>query len=402
MNRLTYPNSFFKSSLNTLSLPSTCDGLARQFVTLYPDHPDPELLYYGFKAYAALYLGRRGEVFLNGQYVYANFFTTVVTNAQRLNLKPVCDFYAGYSGPVILSAGVTSGAAVTQRLRDPMVGPAKVFTLPGEDPEFRNTTLDHGEAERRLLINQPDLFSSSTKDTSLLACLCQGFHGGDFATGTWRGSGYMTSTEPHVVVVTSCSPECFGYLPEAFRLRSLVVSLPPSSTMAFVEPEPVDQGKLRAIRERFEHAMKQRARRIEVAPDAGRTFQAAVSGLGLLGVELAVKLAAIDVLLESGRLLTPSHANSAVAQVQKSTATKSTIISATRGERVKSQIWQALDHAAFEGLTLTDINRKLNRNESREDIHAALQNLKDSGRAYCDKSASKRGRPPERWYAVRE
>jgi hypothetical protein len=372
--------------------------LAGEFAQLYPDHPSPELLYFGFKVYSALHLGRQGWVDVNGQPIFGNFFVVVATATPHLHLAPVRDFFEPYPGPKVVSAGVTTAASAILPVRDRIEGYAKVHKKPDDDPEFRRTTMDDGEPEKRFLIEQPALLSPPC-DASLLNCFSQAFHGA-YQLASFvapRAGGCLTATRVHLVVMTTCAPDKVVRLPQTFRDQSILLA--PCTELVFGGVTPADQIKLRKIRRQFEYAMKRSPRTVTIDREASDLFKSlSVSGGQYVALK-AIKLALNDALLEGSSTLTLSHASTALVHVHTTAALDATLASAPRTARIRSRVRQAL-RAIPGGLTRTELSRKLHGNYTSDEIGTVLGELARQGLAYSENHSvpARRGRPPERWF----
>jgi hypothetical protein len=112
-----------------------------------------------------------------------------------------------------------------------------------------------------------------------------------------------------------------------------------------------------------------------------------------------IRLALVYCLLDGAREIDAPHLFAAIAVWTYCDTTAKHIFGASLGDRIADEVLRRLRQAGESGLTRTEIRDAFGRNQSSERIGAALDLLRQKGRASCGttKAAGAVGRPTEVW-----
>jgi len=127
---------------------------------------------------------------------------------------------------------------------------------------------------------------------------------------------------------------------------------------------------------------------------------------GLVGAVTAraeaqvMRLALLYALLDCADEIRPEHLKAALALWDYCEASARHIFGDATGDPVADKIMAALRTAGPKGMTRTDIRELFKRHAGKERVEQALATLQEAGKVACEKEST-RGRPTERWYAVK-
>jgi hypothetical protein len=362
--------------------------------------PDPELALLSVAAFAGSYLGRRISAYVNEGRCFPNLIVLAVGRRPPV-INPIAEFFSACvssPGPRIIQTGVQHREALLSMMHDEFRRPEKVCKEPEDDPEYRMTTIEGGEPEKRSLIIQRTLIRGlrgKTKSAvSLREVFVEAFYGLPLKTYmNYTAGGFLECKEPHVSVLTSGTwDECHSLPVEIFDVALLVVSsetATPSSGLADI-PNAV----LGAVVAAFERML---ARRAAILPVDSRAE-------AIIGGDLrAAKLALVFASLDGADRITVAHAAAAAAVVQYSNLVRALIDmdkSARESAVLKDQVLRAIRERP--GITRTGLLNWFHRNTLASGINIALFQLEREGkvRHLCIPSGEHGGRPAEGWYAA--
>jgi hypothetical protein len=134
---------------NTLS-----NTLPARFARLVAAPVDRDAAMLTFIIVVGASLGRRSRLIYNYAVTYPTLYALIVTEPSILtHWLELHSRYLSDPSPVTRS-GISNAESLIHLVRDPVVRPDRVYTERGEDPEWRDTTVDSGVAEKRHLIVQ--------------------------------------------------------------------------------------------------------------------------------------------------------------------------------------------------------------------------------------------------------
>ena len=138
-------------------------------------------------------------------------------------------FFGRFLPVAVTEAGLSTSQSLIFEVRDDLDRPERMNTEPGDPPCLVQTTAYPAKEEKRLLITQPNLGSVLAKKTAgaigLRNRLGEAFHGKDLRQfNDLRSGGFMSSTHPHISVITTCGVGQLRDLPPGFLGLCLVTS----------------------------------------------------------------------------------------------------------------------------------------------------------------------------------
>lgn len=407
-------------------------GIAGEFVRLVEPHTeaDPNLLLISFLVYAGNVIGRNPHVWASGVTHHTNLFACGVgptsTGRKGTARAPVDMFFRDIDeewAKSIQSGGLSTGEGLISYVRDPLVRREKVSEK-GKPMVFEDVEVDPGVADKRLLIYQPEFFTTlqvMRRDGNTLSpTIRQAWESGDLSSMTKNSP--TRATGAHISVIANITRDELmrgltatdssnGFTNRFLWCCSVRSKLLPEGGAL----QNVDFAKLR---NRFELAwFEARNRgamyRDEAASDLWGRDGSPENGMyneltrdrhGMFGgatgraAPQVLRLSLIYALLDCALEIRQEHLLAAYAVWRYCEDSARYIFGDSLGNPVANEILRKLRQTP-KGLTRTEIRDLFKQNKSTQAINEALLLLHKTGLARFEMQPTA-GRSTERWFAL--
>jgi Protein of unknown function (DUF3987) len=316
-----------------------------------------------------------------------------------------------------VKTGLSSGEGVIYHVRD-----AREETQPikekGRIVGYETAVVDQGEADKRLLVIEPEFASvlrrMSSETNTLSAILRQAWDDGDLSTLTKNSP--LRATGSHVSIVAHITrEELITSLTETERANGFAnrfLFLLVRRSQFLPEGGQVPREQLHPlIRDLQDSVTWAHANRRFVRDDAARQVWATVypqlsaGEPGLLGAVLArgeahvLRLSMLYAVLDRSPVIRDQHLFAALALWDYATASARRIFGDRLGLSTANVIETAAKRRGLGGISRTEISTLFQRNKSESEIDAALSVLEAGGRMTRSRQVPEggKGRPIEVW-----
>lgn len=410
--RSTWPDALDHEALH---------GIAGEFVRMTEPRTesDPAALLVQFVVAFGALVGRGPHFYIDGAEHHCNLFALLVGDTSKGRkgtswgrVREVYERIAGWKPTV---SGLSSGEGVKYHVRD-----AREETKSNKRGELVTEVVDAGEADKRLLVIESEFASalraSQREANTLSATIREAWDTGNLRTLTKRDP--VTATGAHVCIVGHItSDELRAELTatdtaNGFANRFLFVATRRSKLLPRGGGDP-DTEMLQALANRLAGLAEaaRRLGRVDMTAEAWALWdrvypELSAGGDGLHGAVTAraeaqvLRLALVYCLLDRGDQIHVPHLLAALAVWTYCDATAKHIFGASLGDRIADEIMRQLRMTGTDGLTRNDLRDAFRRNVASERIGAALDLLRQRGRATCE-TVTTGGRPAELWRATK-
>lgn len=318
----------------------------------------------------------------------------------------------------VRDGGLSTGEGVIWAIRDPVTKMEPV-RKGGEVVDQREVVVDQGEADKRLLVVEPEfaqVFKAMKRDGNTLSPLIRSAWDGKRLAPMVRGQPY-SATDPHVSIVAQITHEelvallCNTDVSNGFANRFLFVA----ARRARLLPDGgrVDERDMRLVADHLDGSLDfaRRAGLVTRDPEAAEMWREVYPRLsadlpGRLGSILGraeaqvLRLSVVYALLERSKLVQVPHLEAALAFWDYCQASAEFVFSDSRGNRLATRLLQALRQAGSQGLSRTAIRDTLGRKAGQVgEVDQALQSLLEAGQVRKAKVPTG-GAPKVVWFAT--
>lgn len=317
------------------------------------------------------------------------------------------------------AGGLSTGEGLIYAVRDP-ISKREPTREHGRIVRYETVEADPGEADKRLLVHEPELALvlrvMAREGNSLSAIIRQAWDSGNLRTLTRNNP--LKATGAHISIVAHVTRgELRRYLDttemgNGFANRFLWPCVARSKCLPDDEDRKVDAGELARLQKRIRDAVGFALTVGEMRKDAeARADWRAVYPMlsegkpGMLGAVTnraeaqTMRLAGNYALLDKSAVIRREHLRAALAVWTYCEQSAAYIFGTALGDPVADTIMQALREVAPAGLTRTDISNVFGRNRGSGQIDRALTALREAGRARSQFEETE-GRKAERWFAI--
>jgi hypothetical protein len=287
--------------------------------------------------------------------------------------------------------GLSSGEGLIYHVRDPREEQQPVKEH-GRVVDYQTVTVDAGEADKRLLVVEPELATvlkrMAGEGNTLSAMIRLAWDSGDLSTLTKNSP--LRATGAHISIIGHITQkELQRYLTETERANGFAnrfLWLLVRRSKSLPEADPVPDAQLAPLIEAL-HRVVERARKFgEIRRDAEATqLWAEVYGRlsegepGMIGAVLSraeaqvLRLSALYAVLDESTVIQAEHLQAALAVWDYAEASARRIFGGRLGDPLADVILEAL--TARGPMTRTDIHDRLGRHRRAEEIDGALAKL---------------------------
>jgi len=315
-----------------------------------------------------------------------------------------------------IKSGLSSGEGLISNVRD-----AREEQQPIKDHgrivDYQKVIVDEGEADKRLLLIEPELATvlrrMQGETNSLSAVLREGWETGNLSTLTKNTPLRATGAHISVIAHTTCE-ELVTSLTDTDRANGFAnrfIYIMVQRSKCLPEPVPIADGALTPMIAELRRVVEMaRHDHVLVRDDDARDLWAAVypklseGEPGLLGAILAraeahvLRVSVLYAVLDRSPIIRPAHLRAALAVWDYADASARRIFGGELlGLSVADTIARALRQRGRLGRT--EISSLLGRNKTRGEIDAALRLLEGKGkiRRSIRHAEGAQGRPAEVW-----
>jgi hypothetical protein len=419
------------SSLITRTWPEPPDdaaywGLAGEFVRLVEPHSeaDPVAMLVQFLVAFGNVVGRTPYIEVGATRHYPNLFCVIVGNTSKARkgtssdeVRRIFDKIDALWARNRIVSGLSSGEGLIWQVRDPIMKRSPV-KKGGRIVDFEEYEEDPGEADKRLLVFQPEFANTLTVCTregnTLSAIIREAWDRGDLRTlvknSPARATGAHISVVAHIT-----SEELLRHLDgteaaNGFANRFQWFAVRRSKALPFGGAVP--ESELAAFADKVRRAAEaaRQVGTLAFTPDAREIWSAVYERLsegrpGLLGAILGrseaqvLRLAMVYALTGGQASIDVQHLQAALALWERAEASCEFVFGDRLGDPDADAILNAL-RATPTGLTRTEISNLFGRNQSAARIERALMTLLHGGLATVQ-SETTGGRSAQRFTATR-
>jgi hypothetical protein len=317
-------------------------------------------------------------------------------------------------------SGLSSGEGLIYHVRDPREEQQPVKER-GRVVDYQTVLVDPGEADKRLLLFEPELASvlrrMNGETSSLSAVLRQAWESGDLSTLTRRDA--LRATGAHISVIAHVTrEELIANLTETekangFANRFLFCLVRRSKLLP--DGGRVPEAALAPLLDELRAVATYAAtppRELRRTPEAAEMFRAIYPELsagepGLLGAVLAraeahvLRLSLLYAALDCAPAVTPAHLEAALALWDFADASARAIFAGRSGIAEQDVLVTALHTRGR--LTRTEISALFHRNKPAQQIDALLRLAEEGGRirkVTAQPEGARGGRPVTTWEVV--
>jgi hypothetical protein len=317
-----------------------------------------------------------------------------------------------------IASGLSSGEGLLWAVRDPVTRRDPIREG-GRVTGYQEIEADAGEADKRLLVHEPELALilrvMAREGNSLSAIVRQAWDSGDLRTLTRNNP--LKATGAHISIIAHVTrAELLRYLDSTemangFANRFLWLCVSRSKCLPDDEDRRISWHKLEPLHKRLADAMQfakgaGEMRKDEEARQDWREIYPALSEgkPGMLGAVTSraeaqtMRLACLYAMLDKSTLIRRGHLRAALAVWTYCEQSAAYIFGQSLGDPAADTILQALRRNPS-GLTRTDISSLFGRHKEGTQIAQALATLREAGRARVELEETD-GRRAERWFSV--
>ncbi len=408
--------------------PEAFHGLAGDFVRTVEPHTeaDPVALLGQFLTYFGNVIGPLGPYYrVEGDYHHLKLFVNLVGDTSKArkgtshsHIKNIYRQVDQEWTKTRITGGLSSGEGLIWEVRDPITKMEPIRENGKPTGEYREVNIDPGEADKRLLVYEPEFA------TVLKVMGREGNTLSDVLRKAWDGTDLRTLTKNTPAKATGAHISIIGHITAEELRRYLHKTemangfgnrfiwlcvkrskiLPHGGDIETINFSPLIQRLTGSVN------FARKAGRVGMAPDTMKLWETVYGPLsegkpGLTGALIArgeaqvVRLASIYALLDQSRLILPEHLKAALLLWDYAEASARFIFGNALGDPVADQIHRALKNAT-KGLTRTEISNHLGRNVQAGRIGAALDLLHRHNLARFEPITDTGGRTAERWFYV--
>jgi hypothetical protein len=371
-------------------------GLPGRVVDLLSTCASRETLLLALLTWVGTWFGRSVFTRFGGQIVWPNLFALMIGSplAFPQALKLVRGLFEDLDDQFLTAnTGITNGLSIVYPIRDSLTRSEKMFTMPGDPPQFSAAVVDNGETERRLLITDPSLGASLARKTqssrSLHSALVAAFCGEDLASFmSYREGGFLRSSDPHVAVLSTCGRNQVLSIAQCTLYDTFIFGQEMSEPV-FGIPDQFDKSAFSAVQADCLWALLEAAGEIRLDPVALELIHMTVRALPpsarnrveLKLVKVALIYAALD---DAPRTITAKHVSAAVAVLRLSACARHASEAAAGQDQIAetaARIEEGLRRSQA-GLSCTEISAIFSGNTKRDVLEAAKEKLLREHRAF--------------------
>jgi len=304
----------------------------------------------------------------------------------------------------IVHTGIRDALSLVYIIRDGLVRSEKQFTKVNQHARFSRVPVDDGERERRVLLAQGTLAAilgrKGRAGASLTEALIESSNGSDLAVFmNPRDGGYLSSSEPHICILSRCSVVDIAAMPHSMRDACLFAEGEPEPFFGDLKPaQSKESGSL--IVDCY-LALGDVSGEIPLEPGALQTIEDSVrtlpSSARLTAATTLVKISLILAVLDSCSAISRLHAAAATEFLTESR--RALVNSAANEKQTEVEIAaRRIEDALHENPILSgaQLSALFSGNLKRGVLKAAKELLFKQGRANVVYFPTD-GRPREHW-----
>jgi DNA-binding transcriptional ArsR family regulator len=313
--------------------------------------------------------------------------------------------------------GLSSGEGLIWAVRDPIREPVPIKEK-GKTIRYEKQITDEGEADKRLLVTEPEFASvlqRAERETNTLSAIIR---------QAWDSGSLRVLKKKQTAQATDALISIIGHITRD-ELRRLLSSTEAANGFAnrflwvcarrskcLPDGGALDQVDFSDVIQRLQEAATFAKTVQEMHRDcrAGAIWHEVYNALsegepGLFGAVTSraeaqvLRLSCLYALLDCSPVVRAEHLRAALAVWEYCENSARFIFGAALGDPTADEILRALRGRA-EGMTRNEIREHFGRNKLSAEMDRALSVLQEYGRARMVKEPAEQGRPAERWYAI--